>query len=260
MKWINGEGYKWDKKEIHEDCPAIVSYFLAEKKSSPVIIVFPGGGYGHRAYHEGEPVAKWLNYHGFHACVARYKVRPIEQQETIQQGLNMVQLVKQKMAEIPELKDQRLGVLGFSAGGHLAAMISNLSTPGLVDFQILCYPVITMGEYTHEGSRTNLLGHVPTDILIDRFSAEKQVHPNTPPAFLWSTVNDASVSVMNSYLYAQALQENRIAYELHLFPDGRHGLGLANDHLTVKQWSDLCITWINQHFTDTTEKRSETND
>src|SRR5690606_10744686 len=115
-------------------------------------------------------------------------------------------------------------------------------------------------KYTHEGSRKKLLGHDQTDTMIDRFSAEKQVHPNTPPAFLWSTVNDASVTVMNSYLYAQALQKIKIAYELHLFPNGRHELGLAGDHVTVRQWSYLCITWITHHFTHTTEKRSENDD
>ena len=246
------------QKEVNEDCPAVVSYFLAEKQSAPVIIVFPGGGYSHRAYQEGEPTAIWLNQHDFHACDVRYKVRPIEQQETIHQGLNMIQLVKQKMSEIPASQDQKLGVLGFSAGGHLAAMISNLAKPGQIDFQILCYPVITMGTGTHEGSRVNLLGADPTKIMIDRYSADKLVHPNTPPAFIWSTVNDASVSVMNCYLYAQALQKNKIPYELHLFPDGSHGLGLADDHFAVRQWRDLCINWLTNYRTDTTEEeRSE---
>ncbi|GAA0297691.1 acetyl esterase/lipase [Gracilibacillus halotolerans] len=250
MKWIDGKDYQWESKDLNDDCPAVISYFLAESKSSPTIIVFPGGGYGHRAYHEGEPVARWLNKLGFHACVARYKVKPINKQETIQQGLKMVRFVRERMDNKHDLKNKKLGVLGFSAGGHLAAMVSNLVEPGEIDFQILCYPVITMGPSTHEGSRNNLLGINATTRLIDEFSAEKLVHSETPPAFIWSTVNDSSVSVRNSLLYVESLQKYRIPYELHLFQEGRHGLGLAVDHPSAKDWTNLCAAWMQRYFMD----------
>ena len=248
MKWIDGNNYSWDHDDMDTNCPAIVSYFLPAPISSPVIIIFPGGGYRHRAYHEGEPVARWLNQQGFHACVAIYKVKPIYKQETIQQGLDIVRIVKEKMEQTDYLQSVSLGLLGFSAGGHLASMISNLAKPNEIDFQILSYSVITMGSFSHEGSRQHLLGENPPSILIENYSAEKQVHAQTPPAFIWSTVDDSSVSVMNSLLYVEALQKNNIQYELHLFQEGKHGLGLAEEHPSANKWTDLCIHWIEQYF------------
>ncbi|KAB8138522.1 alpha/beta hydrolase [Gracilibacillus oryzae] len=260
MKILDKNQIDWQNDSLHDECPSLTPYLLNDNKEAPFIIVIPGGGYSHRAYHEGEPVAEWLNENGYHAAVLRYRVAPIQDQETINNGQMAVRAVRYYAKEwgiVPE----KIGVLGFSAGGHLAAMISNRFEDGdqssddplyhyssRPDFQILCYPVLSMGAYTHEGSKHNLIGPDAADFLIDHYSAEKLVTANTPPAFIWSTADDASVSVFNSLQYVQALQQYHINYDLHIYQEGRHGLGLADEHPHAYMWKDVCLNWLNQYI------------
>ncbi|WP_066193527.1 MULTISPECIES: alpha/beta hydrolase [Gracilibacillus] len=249
MKIIDQQSVHWEEQYLHEDIPSLTPYILSNKPHSPIILVIPGGGYGHRAYHEGEPVAQWLNDHGFHACVLRYQVAPIEKQVTIVQAQQALLELKIKRSEWGLASDSKIGVLGFSAGGHLAAYISNCylqdSRP---DFHILGYPVITMKENTHGGSRTNLIGEQPSQERKDKYSCEGQVHSHTPPAFIWTTANDQSVSCNNSLAYAMALQKHEIPYELHVYQDGRHGLGLADEHPATAAWKQACLEWLQNHI------------
>lgn len=255
LKIVTEAEVSWKEEDIALDCPSITPYLLAEPVQAPLVIVIPGGAYQHRAYHEGEPVAKWLNQNGLHACVLRYQVAPIEKQETIKQGQSAIQKTKSELVNWGLNPDTKVGVLGFSAGGHLAATISNQyienSRP---DFHILCYPVITMGEYTHEGSKGNLLGDHPSDTLVEQYSVELLVHEKTPPAFIWSTANDQSVNSLNSLHYAAALQQHEIPYELHIYQDGRHGLGLADEHPNTKDWKQAALRWLNSYIKESEER------
>jgi acetyl esterase/lipase len=148
---------------------------------------------------------------------------------------------------------KRIGIMGSSAGGHLASTLlthfdaGNPNATDAIDRQssrpdlgILCYPVISMGEFTHTGSKRNLLGENPDDTLVKLLSNELQVSSNTPPTFLWHTYEDTAVPPENSMLFALGLQKNKVPYELHVYEKGRHGIGLANGH----PWTEQCLRWL----------------
>jgi acetyl esterase/lipase len=152
---------------------------------------------------------------------------------------------------------RRVGVLGFSAGGHLASTLAThweLGRPASSDplewessrpdAQILCYPVITFGPHRHEGSMVALLGEDPPAYRRELLSNELQVKADTPPAFIWHTADDEAVPVENSLLFAGALRARGVPFELHIFPHGRHGLGLAEDDAAVGAWTGLCAAWL----------------
>mgnify|MGYP000181254280 CR=1 FL=1 len=154
-----------------------------------------------------------------------------------------------------KLDPQRVGIMGSSAGGHLASTLLTHFTMGQAedpdpverqssrpDLGILCYPVITLGEFTHAGSKANLLGPTPSPELVALLSNELQVTTNTPPTFLWHTVEDSAVPVENSLLFAQALRRNRVPFDLHLYERGRHGIGLGNGHV----WTKDLTFWLGE--------------
>jgi acetyl esterase/lipase len=150
-------------------------------------------------------------------------------------------------AKMFAVNPDKVGVMGSSAGGHLAAsslVLSNLYScdkPLRPDFGILCYPVITSGEYAHRGSFSNLLGENPDAPLLKTLSCEQQVSPDTPPCFIWHTADDPGVPVENSLLFAAALSRSKVPFELHIYPHGAHGLGLNAPF----PWADACLHWIN---------------
>lgn len=239
-----------------EDCPAITPY-LVDGENNPAVIVCPGGGYGGRAGHEGEPVALWLNTLGISAFVLRYRVAPYQYPAPVLDAQRAIRTVR-RYAEMFRIDPERVGILGFSAGGHLASTTGvhfdggdarandpverHSSRPDLL---ILCYPVISMLDpYAHAGSRQNLLGEQPDSELVERMSTERNVKQATPPVFLWHTSDDASVPVENSLLLAAALRRQGIAFDLHVYEHGRHGLGLAEDDAHVKTWSGACASWL----------------
>jgi acetyl esterase/lipase len=218
----------------------------------PAILVLPGGGYARQADHEAEPVAEWLAGLGIHAFVLRYRVAPDRHPAPLEDA-------KQAMLHIRggahglAVDHGRVGVLGFSAGGHLAATLStavatgsaNLDVPQAVpNLTVLCYPVVSCTEEVHQGSVDNLLGDAPPSDILAELSAEQQVTAETPPAFLWHTADDAAVPVSHSLGYAGALLSAGVPAELHVFPHGRHGLGLAVGERGPDQWSSLCADWL----------------
>lgn len=151
----------------------------------------------------------------------------------------------------------KIGILGFSAGGHLAATASTHHDAGdktsddpieklscRPDFSILCYAVISFKYFPHVGSYVNLLGENPDESLLEDLSNDMAVKADTPPSFLWHTADDEAVPVENSLNYAKALSKYDIPFELHVFPSGRHGLGLAEDFPTVAKWTKLCAAWL----------------
>lgn len=211
--------------------------------SSPVILVLPGGGYGRLAPHEGVPVAEWLESLGWRARVVEYPVL------TRHPGpLDAVQAVirEERAAGAP-----LIGTLGFSAGGHLAGHAALVGTGDTtVDFAVLCYPVVNMTSETHAGSRENLIGLEATDELRRATSLQLLVTPQSPPMFIWSTTDDASVPIADhTYVLGEALARNGVAHDFHMFDNGgAHGMGLAPDTVTGQQWTRLAAQWLEKRL------------
>ncbi|THF79897.1 alpha/beta hydrolase [Cohnella fermenti] len=240
-----------------EDRPAIFPY-LAEGDNRAAVVVCPGGGYGTRAHHEGEPIALWLNSLGISAFVLRYRVAPYKYPCALLDAQRAIRTVRAN-AERFNLDPSRIGILGFSAGGHLTSAAATLyneetGTPkdeldaaysARPDLAILCYPVITLKPpYTHGGSRLNLLGADVSPERIEYFSSEERVTPDTPPCFLWHTADDAAVPVENSLAFAAALSRHKVPFDLHVYQHGRHGLGLAEDEEHTREWTEACASWL----------------
>ena len=243
------------------DRPSLTYYLPAEHKTpGAAVVICPGGGYGHLAVdHEGDQIARWLNSFGVTGVVLRYRhnadgyQHPIPLQDA-QRGLSTVR----SKAETLHIRADRIGVLGFSAGGHLASSLGTHFHKGLKDapapidrvscrpdFMVLVYPVITMTDpFTHQGSRKNLLGDDPDPKLIEAMSNEKQVTSETPPAFLIHAETDPAVPVENSLLFYTALRKAGVPAELHLFRQGRHGFGLGANDGEVSVWPKLCEEWM----------------
>jgi acetyl esterase/lipase len=223
----------------------------------PLVVVLPGGGYGTRAPHEAEPVARWLNGIGLHAAVCHYRVAPWRHPVPLGDAQRAVRLARTNAAAWGVDPD-RIGILGFSAGGHLACSVANFGDDGdpcaadpvarassRVQALVACYAVVTFGEKGHRGSCVNLLGDPPDPALKARLSLETTVTPRNPPAFLWHTAEDAGVPPENSLLYARALAAAGVPFALHVYPKGRHGLGLAADAPgSVRRWPDDCAAWL----------------
>jgi acetyl esterase/lipase len=207
--------------------------------SKPVIIVLPGGGYHTLAPHEGEPVAEWLRGLGWEARVVLYPV------STRHPG--PLRVVQEAIAAARAEGATSVGVLGFSAGGHLAghaALTPDASDDARPDFAVLCYPVVSMVQPTHAGSRAELLGDDAPDDLRRATSLELLVTPESPPVFLWSTAEDVSVPVdEHTYPLAAALATAGVPHEVHVFENGPHGLGLAEGY-PAAAWTQLAATWL----------------
>jgi acetyl esterase/lipase len=246
------------RRELPSEIPALDPYLLAGASPRPAIIVLPGGGYNHRAAHEGEPIARWLNEIGLSAFVLSYRVAPYRHPAPLLDAQRAIRTVRSCAGE-HGVDPHRIGILGFSAGGHLASTAGTHFDEGnpaaadpverassRPDALILCYPVITFGEYRHDGSRTSLLGENPSPEMIDLLSNEKQVTAQTPPTFLWHTANDGAVPVENSLLFAAALSRHKVPFDLHVFVDGPHGVGLALDRPALAVWTQLCAAWLKE--------------
>ena len=243
------------------DVPTITVYHVPVPAPGPktaAIVVCPGGGYGGLAAHEAEPVAQWLNSLGVTGIVLRYRLGPkYGHPVPLRDAQRAIRTVRHHAAHW-NVDPNRVGILGFSAGGHLAATASTQFDTGdpdasdpvermssRPDVSVLVYPVITMTDrHTHRGSRRNLLGEKPTNEQIDAQSAEKNVTKDTPPAFIFHTADDEPVPVENALLYAAALRKNGVPFELHVYERGRHGVGLAQDDPVLGTWPARCADWL----------------
>lgn len=252
--------------EIDQDIPGIEPYLIESKdnKKQPAIILCQGGAYTHKAQHEGEPIARYLNTIGINVFIVNYRVAPYKYPYPFMDLQRAIRFVRYNCDEY-NIDPDKIGVMGFSAGGHLAAAscvhfdlgksdeeesdeIDKISCRP--DISILCYPVITLlGEYAHKRSGPNLLGEDASQELYEYMCPEKHVKDNTPPAFIWATATDNSVPFQNSLMYAEALKEKDVEFELHIFPRGRHGLGLLDEEPYVQRWAGLCREFlIDQKF------------
>jgi acetyl esterase/lipase len=211
--------------------------------SSPVILVLPGGGYGKLAPHEGVPVAEWLEGLGWRARVVEYPVA------TRHPGpIDSVQAV---IREEREAGAPLVGIIGFSAGGHLAgyAALTGVDATA-VDFAILCYPVVSMLSETHAGSRENLIGLDATQELREATSLQLLVTPESPNLFIWATGEDASVPIHDhTYALGEALSRNGVEHDFHIFErGGQHGIGLGDGTTTGKLWTELAAAWLEKQL------------
>lgn len=238
--------------------------FLEDGECFSCMLVIPGGGYAEVAHQEGPPVAGWLNSLGISAVVLEYTtsygapIYPAPQQ----QALYTLRLLRAKAKDL-NIDPNRIGVIGFSAGGHLAASLSQcfdradwLLDPDQTladisarpDASILSYPVISSGCFGHQRSFDNLLGKESDPAEREALSWERHAHRNSPPTFLWHSAEDTVVPVENSYLMAMALQQNNTPHELHVFPTGGHGLGLCSIDFRrqagATQWRSLAERWL----------------
>ena len=255
--WPNGAPAAVGKAAT--DVPTVTVYLPPANPTKTVVVVAPGGGYEHLALdHEGSQVAQWLNAHGVAAVVLKYRLGPVYHHPIelgdAQRAVRYVRSHADSLGVAPD----HVGMLGFSAGGHLTATAGTMFDGGNAaaddavdrvssrpDFLVLCYPVISMEQGTaHEGSVKFLLGDAPTAEQRAAMSADEHVTAQTPPTFLWSTTDDAVVPVMNTVLFYQALVKNKVSAEVHIFPHGRHGLGLAQTEPEVNAWPDLLYTWM----------------
>ena len=242
-----------------------IEVYLPSKQSAngQAIVICPGGGYGILAYDwEGTDIAKWLNSKGIAAIVLKYRL-PNSKSNVVpqlsplldaQRALRTVRANAQKW----NIKKNQIGIMGFSAGGHLASTAGTHFDNGDAnaadsvdrltsrpDFMILMYPVISMSKtYMHQGSRNNLIGANPDTALAKYYSNDLQVTKETPPTFIVHATDDAGVPVENSLSFYQALKTNKVAAEMHIYPYGGHGFGLAVGKGYLNTWTDRCIDWL----------------
>ena len=203
------------------------------------VVVLPGGGYARHADHEGEPVAEWLRALGFSAGVLRYPVHA--------RHPDPVDAVRAEVRRVRAAGAERVVLLGFSAGGHLAGHAALTASPSgseRVDAVVLGYPVVSMQLDTHRGSQEELLGPAPSAEVRAATSLDRLVTGAAPPFFVWHTADDASVPVQHSYLLAQALARQGAPHALHVFPRGPHGLGRAGGAGEPASWPALCAAWL----------------
>jgi acetyl esterase/lipase len=243
------------------DQPSLTHFPPTAKPTGASVIVFPGGGYGMLAPHEGEAYAQWLAAQGIHAWVLQYRLGPhgYRHPAMLHDAARSVRTVRH-LCRSQGLDPARIGVMGSSAGGHLVATIItqfDAGQPGAVDaieressrpdLGILCYPVITMKEpHAHLGSRENLLGASPNPQLVDALSAELHVRSDTPPAFIWHTVADNAVPVENALIFAAALRRAGVPFALSLYENGVHGLGLGSPASPAPPWTVDCLHWLRE--------------
>lgn len=244
-----------------KDKPTLTPY-IPDTGPAPraAIVICPGGGYGGLAQHEGRDYAMWLNAHGIAGFVLKYRLgsHGYRHPAMLQDAARAVRIVRSRCEEWG-VDPSRVGIMGSSAGGHLASTLLTHFDGGDVaasdpveressrpDLGILCYPVITMGEYTHQGTKNNLLGNNPSPELVKLLSNELQVTKQTPPCFVWHTFEDDGVPVENSLGFASALRRAGVPFDLHIYEKGRHGIGLgdkppfANTH----PWAADCLFWL----------------
>ena len=258
--WPNGAPGAVGKSEA--DIPAVSIYLPAANPTQTLVVVAPGGGYQHLALdHEGLQVAQWLNAHGVAAVVLRYRLGPTYH-HPIELG-DAQRAIRYARAHAAEwgVKQDHVGIWGFSAGGHLAATAGThydsgnpsasdaLDRPSSKpDFLILAYPVISFDPAVmHAGSRKYLLGDSPDPALVESLSDEKQVNAQTPPTFIFSTSDDQVVPVANSTLFYMALVKAKVQVEMHLYRHGAHGAGLAQANPELSSWPGLLYHWMNEN-------------
>lgn len=249
--WPNGAPNENGIKEQKENGPVYVAeptlyVYPAENPNGMAIIACPGGGYYNLATaHEGHDMAAWFNSQGITYSVLIYRMPNGNNEVPLSDAHQAIRIMREKSKD---LKFSKLGIMGSSAGGHLASTAAtHFDESTRPDFQILFYPVITMDKrYTHMGSRNNLLGSNPDEKLVELYCNEKQVTPQTPPAFIMHSSDDKTVPVENSINYYMSLVKNGVPASLHTYPIGGHGWGYRDSFIYKRQWTGELEKWLRE--------------
>lgn len=249
------------KGDRPQDTPTLTPFYPeAEKKNGATMLIFPGGGYGNLAEHEGTGYAEFFARHGITAYVLKYRLgsNGYRHPTMLNDAARALRMVR-AFAKRDGLDPARIGVIGSSAGGHLASTLVTHFDSGKPDatdpieressrpdLGILCYPVISFGPFAHVGSRRNLLGDTPPPELVANLSNELQVTKDTPPCFIWHTVEDKTVPVENALLFASALRKAGVPFSLHIYEKGAHGLGFGSATRVAPPWADQLLHWFKE--------------
>lgn len=226
-----------------------ITVYKANQPNGMAIIMCPGGGYARLAMnHEGHDMAPWLNAQGITYVVLKYRMPNSHYEVPLSDAEQAIRLVRQHAAEWG-VRPDRIGIMGASAGGHLAASLATLysSDETRPDFQILFYPVISMQPgITHGGSRQNLLGENPSQELENKYTLEKQVNERTPQAFIMLSTDDGAVPPANGIHYFEALLQHQVPATLHVYPTGGHGWGFRDAFTYKRQWTGELEKWLRE--------------
>lgn len=262
-----------DEKEKHErdgilriskvQEPTIEVYLPAKSNATgQAVLIFPGGSYGTLSYDwEGTDIAKFLNGKGIAGIVVKYRL-PSSKSQVDKHNVPLIDAQRalrlvRSMTSTFHIDSDKIGILGFSAGGHLASTLGTHYDAKVYepidaidkksarpDFMALGYPVISFGDVTHSGSKKNLIGDNPKSEMVNHFSNEKQVSKNTPPTFLFHATDDKAVPVENSLLFYQALKDKGVSATMHIYPKGGHGFSLALKDAHLRGWTERMFEWI----------------
>lgn len=264
--WAEGAPGALGKED--KDIPTLTPYLPeAEKATGAAIVICPGGGYGMLAKHEGVDYARFFNEKGIAGFVLKYRLGSSGYRHPVmlQDAARALRTVRARSGEW-HLDPKRIGIIGSSAGGHLASTLLTHFDAGKPDaadpvervssrpdLGILCYAVITMGQFTHQGSKNNLLGPNPSPELVRNLSNELCVTKDTPPCFIWHTWEDTAVPLENSLQFAESLRKAGVPFDLHVYQKGQHGLGLGSAQWDPEHrhpWTADCAFWLKaQGFT-----------
>lgn len=267
-KMPNTKGMKLELIEERERItqvaqPGMYAFFTSkEENNGSAVLICPPGGYAKLTYTiAGFQFAKWLNTMGINAFVLIHRLPTspdlVERDKAPIQDAQRAMKIIRSNAVYWNINTAKIGVMGASAGGHLATTLGTHSEDYSVindtvdqfsfqpNFMILISPVISMGKYAHKGSLNNFLGNNPTEQLIDYFSNEKHVTSTTPPTFIVLAQNDPVVNPINGILFYQAMLEHNISGSLHVFPEGGHSIALKNNPKSINLWTNLCEEWLN---------------
>lgn len=245
---VSAERVSVDKPAPVSDIAGQLTIYRPAQPNGKALVVCPGGGYDHHAMeHEGTRVGEWLSGEGYSCAVLNYRLPGGKSNIPTDDSRAAIRYLRAH-ADSLGIDAHKVGIMGFSAGGHLAASTSTLSDSlSRPDFQVLIYPVISMDEgVTHAGSRRNLIGKNPSQIMIDRFSADRQVSPTTPPAIIVLSADDTAVPPENSLRMFKALKANNVPVEMHIYPVGGHGWGMRDRVYFKPQWQAEVISWLNR--------------
>ena len=264
----------------HDDNKAIITTYILDsfpeyqgERKRPLVIICPGGGYEHHSPREGEAIAIKMNSFGFNACILKYSLIPNEFPCALFEAAYTIAYARAHADEWG-IDPNKIVMGGFSSGGHVTASLGTMWNKDILkdfvnntlkltqkdvrpDGMLLSYPVITSGEYAHRPSFVRILGE-DYDKNIELVSVENRVDGDTPITFLWHTFEDGSVLLENSLLFANALRKRKVPFELHVFPNGGHGLGLATKETDMKDgsrnqpecacWVDMFKAWVEKNI------------
>ncbi len=252
----------WEDKipyytEEYDTPNSMTPYLVPTWHKLPAVVVFPGGGYNVRAEHEGEDIAKFYNESGIHAFVVNYRLYPNMFPCALSDAQRAIKLIKARCEEY-RVDENRIFVIGFSAGGHLASCVATLEDYSKIGDEyddvspsvagaILSYAVTSAREEDGLSECCAKLTDRSYE-MIEKLTTYAQIDENTPPCFIWHTANDETVPLQHALKFAMGLKKHNIPLEMHIFPDGRHGLGLGKFYKDISKWPDLTVEWIQNNF------------